>query len=128
MSRENDRKTFLEDALDFCGQNERYGVADALYCRLHNTGYHLAGNTAENDLEWLASKLYEEWISHRPGPARWEQSSPEHRELFHGVARCCLKILPDFQLRVASRLIEFSKVVRDIELGERAAYKAKGGD
>ena len=127
MSKIDTRTTFLEDALDFCGQSERYKVADALYCCLHNTGQALAGNTAENDAEWMARNLYEEWIRHRPGPDRWDQASDDHRELFDNVARCCLKIMPRLQARIADRLIEMSKVIQDIERAERAAYKARGG-
>ena len=128
MSKIDTRATFLEDALDFVGQKERYMVADALYCHLHNTGQSLAGNTAENDAEWMARTLYEEWISHRPGPARWDKASDDHRELFSNLARCCLKMMPQLQMRIADRLIELSKVLQDIERAERAAHKKKGGD
>ncbi|MFO0892419.1 MAG: hypothetical protein U0790_25170 [Isosphaeraceae bacterium] len=128
MPEKRTHTTFLEDALDFCGTSERYKVSDALYCHLHNTGQYLAGNTQENDAEWLARSLYEEWIRHRPGPDRWDLASPEHRELFDNVARCCLKILPRLQSRIADRLIELSKVLQDIERAERAAYKAKSGE
>lgn len=120
-------KTFLDDALDFCGQSERHKVADAIYCCLHNTGQTLAGNTQEDDVEWFARNLYEEWISHRPGPPRWDAASPEHREMFHGVARTCIKVMPRLQERIASRLIDLSRVLRAIERAERAACKASEG-
>ena len=127
MSEVDMRTTFLEDALEFCGQKERYHVADALYCHLHNTGQYLDGNAAENDVEWTARNLYEDWISRRPGPDKWEHASQEHRMMFEDFARVCLKMLPRLQQRIADRLIQLSKVMQDIERAERKAYQAKGG-
>jgi hypothetical protein len=117
----------LDDALAFCGQRERYRVADALYCHLHNTGQYLAGNTADTDVEWMARDLYEDWISRRPGPDKWEHAAPEHRSMFDELARVCIEAMPRLQRRIAGRLIEMSKVIQDIERAEQAAYKAKGG-
>ena len=48
MAKIDTNTSFLDDALDFCGQKERYYVADALACKLHNTGYSLKGNTDQD--------------------------------------------------------------------------------
>lgn len=121
--------SFLDDALDFCGQKERYYVADALYCHLHNTGQALEGNTDENDVEWMARNLYEEWASQNYSVCtQWNLASDEAKVKFRDFARVCLKMMPRLQQRIASRLILMSKVLQDIERAERAAYKAKGGE
>jgi len=119
--------SFLEDALDFCSQKERYHVAGALYCHLHNTAQELAGNTADNDVQWIARELYRDFKSRRPGIEDIAQATPEERSQWEDIARVCLRIMPHLQQRIASRLIELSKVMADIECAERAAYKTLEG-
>lgn len=120
-------KTFIEDALDFASREQRYMVADALFCSLTNTGQQLDGNTAENDSEWLAREIWRDYASRRPLPEDIDKATAEQRSEWNAIARTCIKIMPRLQQRIASRLIALSKVLADIELVERRAYKAAGG-
>lgn len=113
--------SLLDDALGFVTGEARYNVLDSLACYLHNTGYALQGNNEASDVEWFARRLFEH---DRHGNGRWE--SAENAEDWRSVARVVLAALPDYQRRVASRLIELSKVVRDIERAERAVRSRSG--
>jgi hypothetical protein len=108
--------SFLEDAMHYASREARHSVADALACHLHNDGYALDGNTEANDVEWFARTLWERTREYDGG---WDRQSDELREAWRQTVRGVLAVLPDFQLRVAHRLITLSKVVRDIERSER---------
>lgn len=114
--------SFLDDALEYVSREARHNIADTLACHLHNAGYALEGNTEESDLEWFARRMYE----HRD-PGSWERAPQERRGEYREIARNVLAVLPDFQLRMAHRLIALSKVVRDIERAERAERKKLTG-
>ena len=117
MSAERLDTSFLDDALRYASRETRNHVADALACHLHNDGYQLEGNTEANDVEWFARTLY----CRKDIPAAWDRASDEVKAAHREIARGVIAVLPDFQLRIAHRLIALSKVVRDIERAERAA-------
>lgn len=114
--------SFLDEALAFASLETRHWVADALACHLHNTGYNLSGNTEANDIEWFARAIWQ--AESDTVPSGWERATAEVREHYHQIARVVLRVLPRFQERVAHRLIELSKVVRDIERASRQQRRA----
>lgn len=114
--------SFLDDALRYASQEAQQWVADALGCHLHNTGYALEGNTETSDMAWFARNL---WQAETELPNRWESVPEETRERYCRTARTVIRVLPDYQLRVAHRLIELSKVVRDIERAMRKEVRAR---
>ena len=116
--------SFLNGALDFASQEARHWVADALACHLHNTGYALEGNTETSDVAWFARQLWD--ADMRRPLCQWDAASEEQRHEYHHRARTVIRVLPDYQLRVAHRLIELSKVVRDIERAGRASSSPTG--
>jgi len=120
-----DDQSFLDGALDFASLETRHWVADALACHLHNTGYALDGNTEASDVTWFARAI---WESETGGahPAFWENATEGFREGYRRTARSVIKVLPAYQLRVAHRLIELSKVVRDIERAIRSQHTPAG--
>lgn len=107
--------SFLDDALAECSRDAKHAVVDSLACHLHNDGYALEGNTEANDVEWFARNLYEREAE--PGP--WERATELAKRDYRSIARGVLAVLPQFQLRVAHRLITLSKVTRDIERASR---------
>lgn len=113
-----DNSSFLEDALHYASRETRNYVADSLACHLHNEGYALEGNTEANDVEWFARRLWETDVE--PIRQRWDTLTEDGREQWRRIARAVIAALPDYQLRVAHRLIALSKVVREIERAERA--------
>lgn len=114
-------KTFIEDAMSYASQETRERVADALYCHLHNTGQTLAGNTQESDVEWFARIMWED--RDRRHGERWDNESETTKGLFREFAALAIKMMPRIQNRIASRLIELSKVMEDINRAEREATK-----
>lgn len=110
--------SLLEDALGFVTHKARHDVLDSLACYLHNTGYALQGNTEANDVEWFARRL---WDHNNRGNGRWDLA--DDADTWRAIARVVVAALPDYQMRVAHRLIELSKVVRDIERAERSAQR-----
>jgi hypothetical protein len=114
--------SLLDTALNYASRETRNHVADALACHLHNDGHVLEGNTEANDVEWFARNLYERL---RDGALRWENTQPNVQDTYREHARTVLAVLPDFQLRVARRLITLSKVVRDIERAERLQRRGR---
>lgn len=111
----DDRKSFIETALNYASQETRSYVADSLACYLHNDGYALEGNAEANDVEWFARNLFER----RRHDNAWDRLAKDAKEPYREMARVVIGVLPDFQLRIAHRLITLSKVVRDIERAER---------
>lgn len=122
MTNHRNDSSFLDDALHFASREAQQWVADALACHLHNTGYALEGNTEANDVEWFAQALYQDVTS--GVRTHWENATEEFREGYRRTARTVIRVLPDFQLRVAHRLIALSKVVRDIERARRKEVRA----
>lgn len=116
----DDRASFLDDALNYASRETRSYIADSLACYLHNDGYALKGNTEANDVEWFARILYERPYENR----RWDRAGAETQEQYRQTARTVIAVLPEFQVRVAHRLITLSKVVRDIERAEREQREA----
>jgi hypothetical protein len=117
-----DDQSFLDGALDFASLETREWVADALACHLHNTGYALAGNTEASDVEWFAHRIWQAETG--GGPSAWDATPEDSKQRWRHTARIVIKVLPEYQLRVAHRLIELSKVVRDIERAIRAQRRA----
>jgi hypothetical protein len=114
-------QSFLDGALDFASLEARHWVADAMACYLHNTGYDLDGNTEASDVTWFARVIWQG--EHRmASPAIWDNAAEDFREGYRRTARAVIRALPEYQLRVAHRLIELSKVVRDIERHARHAW------
>jgi hypothetical protein len=121
MSTINDDTSFLDDALAFASIEQRYHVADALACHLHNDGYALQGNTEASDVDWFARNIFERDPVQR---SSWERAASDVQETFREIARVVIAALPAYQMRVAHRLITLSKVVRDIERAERKQHEA----
>lgn len=117
----DDRKSFIESALDYASHEARHWMADALACHLHNDGYALEGNTEANDVDWFARNLADHARS-----VGWDRLEIGEQEYYRATAKVVLAVLPDYQLRVAHRLITLSKVVRDIERAERNQRKKTG--
>lgn len=117
----NDRASFIETALEYASRETRNHVADSLACYLHNDGYALEGNTEANDVEWFARNTFERHPDRRDGRG-WERAADDEKERYRDIARGVMAVLPDFQLRIAHRLITLSKVVRDIERAERQQH------
>jgi hypothetical protein len=115
-------QSFLDGALDFASLEARHWVADALACHLHNTGYQLEGNTEASDVDWFAHSLWRAKTG--GGPAAWDNAAEDVREQYRHTARLVIQVLPQYQLRVAHRLIALSKVVRDIERAIRSARRS----
>lgn len=100
----DDRASFLDTALHYVSREARYHVADSLACYLHNDGYALEGNTEANDVEWFARNLWDAETQFAPG--RWDTVDESTRERYRLTARTVIRVLPDFQLRIAHRLAE----------------------
>ena len=116
----DESKSFIEDALHYASRETRNYIVDSLACHLHNEGYALEGNTEANDVEWFARNLYDR----RYENPRWDATSDEVKDRYRQTARAVVAVLPDFQLRIAHRLIALSKVVREIERAERRQREA----
>jgi hypothetical protein len=117
-----DDSSFLESALHYASQEARAYVADSLACYLHNDGYALEGNTEANDVGWFARTL---WADDTDSlSADWDRAGEPTQRGYLRLAQSVLRVLPNFQLRVAHRLITLSKVVRDIERAEREQRSA----
>lgn len=112
--------TFLEEALHYSSREAREHVADAIYCHLHNTGYQLENNNADNDVEWFAHNLYEKYAG-EGCRASWE--AYEEQDRWREIARVVIALLPSLQKRIASRLIALSKVMEDIARAERKSIE-----
>jgi hypothetical protein len=111
-------KSFLDDALNFCGQEARHFVADALACHLHNTGYQLEGNTQDTDVEWFA-RVIAQRVRSIEVPGQWDMLPPGVKESYRETARAVIDCLPALQQRMANRLISLSKIMADISRIER---------
>lgn len=121
----DDNTTFLEDTLRHASRETRHLLADALYCHLHNTGYNLDGNTEANDVEWFAREIAQ--VERGCVPGDWDRLPGGVQDGYRAAARAVIRALPRFQMRVAHRLIELSKVVQDIARAERQQHEAAKG-
>lgn len=109
--------SLLDEALRHESPEVRHSVADSLACYFHNTGYALEGITEANDAHWFARNI---WCAENNASNReWELVSAECRARYLVISRAVIAALPAFQMRVAHRLIELSKVTRDIERAMR---------
>ena len=118
----DEERSFLDSALKYASLETRHHVADALACHLHNTGQGLAGNTEANDVEWFARRIF---MAEGDGSrANWHWDVSERKDDYRQIARTVIRALPEFQLRVAHRLIELSKVTRDISEAARKEHEA----
>lgn len=110
----------LQSALEaFAGEHVN-NVLDALACELHNEGYALSGNTAENDEEWFARWLYTVSANRGyHGRTAWEMLEPYEQKLWRALAQLSIECLPFLMERMASRYISAAEAIRVLEKGTR---------
>lgn len=103
-------KDHFDDMTKYLSAEGRYFVLDAIACTFHNEGHSLVGNTAENDVLWLARQ-----ISERMYHKKLEMLDDEQTRRVTVSAEVSMKALPALAERIASRYIDMSKAIRTIE-------------
>ncbi len=123
MKPETTEERLLDRAMEHVSREAREMMLDALYCRLHNRGHDLEGNTEKSDLEWFAQRLFNCLCTDQ---THWEQL-PEvgGRQSWMKMARVALELLPLLMSRIANRCIVQSQAIRQLLDAERRADKGE---
>ncbi len=113
-----DQRDDFDEMTQYLSHEARWFVLDAMACAFHNHGYHLTGNTEQNDARWLANALSQD-LDFRG----LEQASVPRQEELIQIAAVAIRCLPALTDRIASRYIRMSKAIRTTE--RLAAEQAK---
>jgi hypothetical protein len=113
MAKDEHERTFLErENYEFLSNMARYYMLDAIACEMHNEGYGLDGNRAENDTLWLARSFYDATRGARFNVAHWDNLSDEERAEYIKQAEVIMRLIPQLMSRISDRCVRISKAVR----------------
>lgn len=104
------RSDRIGESLDFVSTEAKRLVLDSLYCELFNLTGDLEGNTAERDIDWLASQI---WLRMDLMRERrdFDRLTDDEKDHWRAVARATLEALPLFMSRVVDRWSDHAKVI-----------------
>lgn len=113
-------KSFLSKELtDLLTSDAEYLLLDALYCKLHNDGYYLDGNTEVDDLKWFANKLFVFSKNGLRADRDWEALGKDGQKEWFDLARTCLAVIPVLYERIANRMKVQAQVLKSLEKTSR---------
>ncbi len=101
----------FEEMTKYLSHEARWFALDSMACVFHNEGHSLKGNTAENDVRWLANSICHKLRGHGLDQLAEGETKTELMKISEVAISC----LPGFAERIAHRYINLSKAIRTME-------------
>jgi len=94
----------LAEPLGYVSKEARHRVLDSLACDLHNKGYFIERCKEENDIRWLAERMWGHFHAAVSQKANFDREEPEEQERWIGIARCAVSCIPSLMPARDSRI------------------------